>query len=81
MRGVPTQPVARGFRGRDPVAVFEIQDADGTVLWQYDQANAANCGTLDVCNPLLQENLAYVINDILADQIDALAGAGSGQRA
>ena len=78
IRGVPTQPVARGFRGRDPVAVFEIQDANGTVLWKYDQANAANCGTLDVCAPLLQENLAYVINDVLADQTTRWPELGQG---
>jgi membrane carboxypeptidase/penicillin-binding protein PbpC len=68
MRGVPVDPVARGFRGRDPVAVQEIQDADGSILWQFDDAEAAKCGTLDVCTPLLQPNLAYLVNDILADQ-------------
>ncbi len=68
MRGVPTEPIARGFRGRDPVAVFEIQDADGNILWKYDQEEAASCGTLDVCTPQMQDKLAYLVNDILADQ-------------
>ena len=68
MRGVPSEPVARGFRARDPVAVLEIRDAEDVVLWRYDQGEAATCGTLDVCTPLLQLNLAYVVNDILADQ-------------
>ncbi len=68
MRGVPTEPVARNFRGRDPVAIFEIQDASGNVLWRYDQDEAAQCGTLDVCAPLLKSDLAYLVNDILSDQ-------------
>ena len=68
LRGVPTEPVARDFRGRNPVAVFEIQDADGNILWKFDQEEAASCGTFDVCTPLLQDKLAYLVNDILADQ-------------
>ena len=50
------------------MAVLEIQDADGSVLWQYDQDEAAKCGTLDVCTPLLENKLAYLVNDILSDQ-------------
>lgn len=68
MRGVPTDPVARGFRGHDPVAVREIRDADGTVLWQYGEEQAAACDTFEVCTNLLEDKLAYVVNDILADQ-------------
>ncbi len=68
MRGVPTQPVARGYRARDPVAIQAIQDSTGAVLWQYDATNAATCGTLTVCTPLLDHPLAYLVNDILSDQ-------------
>ncbi len=68
LRGVPVQPIARGWRGRDPVAIFEIQDADGKILWEYDQTNAATCGTFTVCTPLLDHPLAYLVNDILSDQ-------------
>ncbi|MCC6801270.1 MAG: transglycosylase domain-containing protein, partial [Anaerolineae bacterium] len=68
MRGVPVDPVARGFRGRDPLAVLEIQDADGSILGQFNTGEAVKCGTLDVCTPLLQPNLAYLVSDILADQ-------------
>ncbi len=67
MRGVPVEPVANGFRGRDPVAVAQIQDRDGNILWQYDSANAATCNTLDTCTPVLEDTLAYVINDVYAD--------------
>lgn len=68
MRGVPVEPVARGFRARDPVAVLRIEDANGGVLWEYDRDEAIRCGTLDVCTPLLEDKLAYLINDVLADQ-------------
>ncbi|MEP7291479.1 MAG: transglycosylase domain-containing protein [Chloroflexota bacterium] len=78
MRGVPTEPVARGFRSRDPVAVLEIQDADGDILWQYDAEEALNCGTLDVCTNLLQTTLAYVMNDVLADQETRWSVLGQG---
>ncbi len=78
MRGVPAQPVARGYRARDPVAVLEIQDADGSILWQYDQQQAARCGTLDVCTPLLENKLAYVVNDILSDQQTRWSTLGQG---
>lgn len=67
MRGVSVPPVARGFRGRDPVAVAQIQDREGNILWQYDSENAATCNTLDTCTPLLEDALAYVINDVYAD--------------
>ena len=67
MRGVPVEPVANGFRNRDPVAVREITDASGRVLWSYDAEGAAGCRTLDTCAPLLEDGLAYLVNDIYAD--------------
>lgn len=78
MRGVPVEPVARGFRARDPAAVLEIRDADGSILWQYDTDEATRCGTLDVCTPLLQPNLAYLVNDVLADQETRWSVLGQG---
>jgi membrane peptidoglycan carboxypeptidase len=67
MRGVATAPAAPGYRARDPVAVLEIADADGRVLWAYDRAAAAACQTFETCTPLLEAGLAYLVNDILAD--------------
>jgi membrane peptidoglycan carboxypeptidase len=63
MRGVSVQPVANGYRGRDPVAVRRIEDANGGVLWEY---NASQIG-LNSTN-ILQPELGYLVNDILADQ-------------
>jgi membrane peptidoglycan carboxypeptidase len=67
MRGVPVEPVGNGFRGRDPVAVLSIENADGELLWAYDRDLAAAC-TPEFCTPVLQDVLSYLINDILADQ-------------
>ncbi|MBL8144964.1 MAG: transglycosylase domain-containing protein [Anaerolineae bacterium] len=67
MRGVPVEPVAGGFRGRDPVAVREITDASGRVLWSYDAQAAAECRTSETCAPILEDGLAYLVNDIYAD--------------
>lgn len=68
MRGIPLPPIARGFRGRDPVAVTRIEDQSGNLLWSYDAASAQRCATLDVCTPLLEPGAAYLVNDILSDQ-------------
>lgn len=63
MRGVPVEPVGRGFRVRDPVAVSKIEGPDGEILWQYDAAAvAANQITVP------ERGLAYLVNHILADQ-------------
>jgi len=78
MRGVQVEPVARGHRGRDPVTVARIEAADGTVLWNYDAEDAARCGSFATCTNLLQEGLAYVINDILADQETRWSVIGQG---
>lgn len=67
MRGVPVDPIASGFRGRDPVAVLRIEDADGDILWAYDAELAEACQP-EFCTPVLQDVLSYIINDILADQ-------------
>jgi membrane peptidoglycan carboxypeptidase len=78
MRGVQVEPIARGFRSRDPVAVVRIEAADGTLLWRYDSADAARCGSFATCTPLLQDGLAYLINDILADQETRWSVIGQG---
>ncbi|MFN8527523.1 MAG: penicillin-binding protein [Anaerolineae bacterium] len=68
MRGVGITAAARGYRGRDPVAVARIEDASGNVLWEYDGGDAARCGTGATCTHLVQGGLAYLVNNILSDQ-------------
>lgn len=77
LRGVSVPPAASGYRGRDPVAVLRIEDADGRVIWSYDADGAAACRALEVCTPLLERGLAYVINDVLADAETRRAVFGS----
>lgn len=62
MRGLDAEPIARGFRSRNPVAVLKIADASGTVLWEYDEAAQALSRT-----NILGEDFSYLVNDILSD--------------
>lgn len=62
MRGLETLPLADGYRGRDPVAVLRIEDAQGRVLWSYQQLEAQSKQSV-----IVEPSLAYLINDILAD--------------
>jgi len=64
MRGVDTNPIAQGYRGRDPVAVLQIMDADGNVLWAYDDNRRQLSQTIK-----FEPSLAYLVNDILSDSI------------
>jgi membrane peptidoglycan carboxypeptidase len=66
--GVQVEPGERGYRGRDPAAIRRIEDLDGTILWAYDDEGAQTCASLEVCNPILETHIAYIINDMLADQ-------------
>jgi membrane peptidoglycan carboxypeptidase len=62
MIGVDAEPIARGFRARNPVAVLKIEDADGRVLWEYDERARALSRT-----NILGEDFSFLINHILSD--------------
>ena len=64
MRGVDADPIAQGYRGRDPVAVLQIVDADGNVLWAYDEDRR-----LLSQEKKLEPSVVYLVNDILGDDI------------
>lgn len=72
MNGVIVPPLAPGLRQRDPVAVARIEDADGNLLWEYEPALSRAPG-------YLQSELAYLVNNILADsnQRRGLLGANN----
>ena len=56
MPGLP----ADGERPRDPLAILEIADSHGELLWSYQREQA---GPTQIIEP----SLAYLVNDILAD--------------
>ncbi len=62
MYGVPVEAIGRGYRQRNPAAVLKIEDAAGTVLWEYtpEQAQLNRVGVFTA-------GLGYLINDILSD--------------
>lgn len=62
MHGVDVDPIAQGYRVRNPVAVLQIKDAEGNVLWQYDEERRQFSQTI-----ILEPSLAYLVNDILGD--------------
>lgn len=58
MRGV-AEPAASGYRGRNPLAVRRIADAQGRILWEHDAESSQTV--------IFEPSLAYLVNDILAD--------------
>jgi len=74
MRGLPVAPIEDGFRGRDPVAILKIEDADGRALWSYGE------GRREHESVIIEPSAAYMVNDILADA-DARHASLSGEAA
>jgi membrane peptidoglycan carboxypeptidase len=64
MQGVDRDPIARNFRGRDPVAIQRIEDNEGNILWEYN----ADAIALSRTN-IFSSDLGFLINDILADNV------------
>ncbi|MCY3834730.1 MAG: penicillin-binding protein [Chloroflexi bacterium] len=60
-RGIAVAPVQDGLRGRDPVAILRIDDANGQVLWSYADETGLNESVI------IQPSAVYMVNDILAD--------------
>jgi len=63
MIGVDVEPIARGYRARDAVAVLRIDDSQGRTLWAYDQARQAVSRT-----NILGSDFSYLLTHLLADQ-------------
>ena len=56
-------------RGSIPVAVLRIEAPDGTILWEYmgDQYEA-DCAVAPNCTFIYDDELGYLVNNVLADQ-------------
>jgi penicillin-binding protein 1C len=65
MMGQPTDNPRPGYRQLDPVSVLRVEDAQGNVLWQYDQPEARNVVLADGRELSPQE--AYLLTNILSD--------------
>lgn len=73
MRGIPVEPIGRGFRQRSPVAVLKIEDAAGSLLWEYTP-EMAELNRVGVFPP----GIGYLINDVLADSTTRQRTLGEG---
>ncbi len=67
-RGLQREPTATTTRGRDPLAVLHIEDAQGQLLWQAPRVAGADCNAAPDCTPVFAGELGYLVNDVLADQ-------------
>ncbi len=69
MYGAPVraEEARRGFRELDPVSILRVEDRDGNILYQYDQPGS---------DAVLSPELAYLMNDILADRQARWAAMG-----
>jgi membrane carboxypeptidase/penicillin-binding protein len=65
MPGVPIPPDERrtGFRTVDPSAILRVERPDGSIIWEYGQSYSFRSA------PVIQAELAYLINDILSDEV------------
>ncbi|MEO1164708.1 MAG: transglycosylase domain-containing protein [Chloroflexota bacterium] len=62
LRGVDLPPQSSDDRTRHPVAVRRIADAQGNVLWDYNEEQIAISNTT-----VIDVNFAYLVTDILSD--------------
>lgn len=60
--GLRITPIAPGLRDHDPLAIRRIETNTGDVLWEYDEAERRISRV-----PVVESQLAYVVNHILSD--------------
>lgn len=73
MNGTPVPPDQRrpGYRTLDPSLILRVEDRDGNILWQYGEGNTL--GAVAVLEP----ELAYLVTDILADEVSRQPSVGA----
>jgi membrane peptidoglycan carboxypeptidase len=64
---VPPEDQRLGFRSLDPVAILRVEDRQGRLLYEYNQPERRE---------ILTPQLAFMMNDILADRSARCAGFG-----
>ena len=77
VHGLPVSPDSG--RGHDPTAVLRIEDAAGNLLWQYGETPMVIDGVaVPYAVPLLSSEVAYIVNDVLADPATRWTTLGQG---
>lgn len=73
MAGQPVSEESRrpGFRSLDPTFILRIEDREGNVLWEYGQDGSFQRA------PIVDPALAYLMTDILADDVARRPSVGS----
>jgi membrane peptidoglycan carboxypeptidase len=74
MRGRPAPLESRrpGFRTLDPTFLLRVEDRSGKILWEYGKGNTFGKATV------VEPSLAYLVNDILSDEISRRPSIGAG---
>ncbi len=62
MNGLVNPQDVPGLRDHDPVAVRRIEDAEGNLIWAYDEEYRSVSSV-----PFMENELAYLVNDVLSD--------------
>ncbi|NPA91783.1 MAG: hypothetical protein GXO55_10115, partial [Chloroflexi bacterium] len=55
---VPTEKQRPGYRTLDPVAILQVRDSDGNILYQYEKPESEE---------IISPQLAYMMNNVLSD--------------
>lgn len=73
MNGTPVPADERrpGYRTLNPSLLLRVEDRDGVILWQYGEGNTF--GSV----PVLEPELAYLVNDILSDEVSRQSSVGA----
>ncbi|MDX2078364.1 MAG: penicillin-binding protein [bacterium] len=71
--GLRITPIAPGLRDHDPLAIRRIESNDGEILWEYNETERQLSRV-----PVIESQLAYVINDILSDRTTRWETLGQG---
>ncbi len=71
--GLRITPLAPGLRDHDPLAVRRIESNTGEVLWEYNDIERQLSRV-----PVVESQLAYVVNNILSDRTTRWETLGQG---
>ncbi len=73
MNGTPVPADERrpGYRTLDPSLILRVEDRDGNILWQYGE------GTTFSSVSVLEPELAYLVTDILSDDVARQPSVGA----